>query len=196
MTHSFPGYASLMQYFQAGFTEDRVDPSKVALYDDTTQMTFNELDIMSSKVAQVLKDQLGPEFTNENPDGDFVFGICAPPCNRLVTLIFGIMKLGGAYVPYDTSFPEDRVIRITTVAKPLLIISDSHETTLRKFDPVKFRTHVVTLEDVWAKAEQIEIESTAVAPIGPGGNMSERVAIVLFTSGSSGEPKGVRLTHR
>src|SRR4051812_26767020 len=93
----------------------KIDPSKVALVEDEVQHTFHQLDESSGLMAEAIRTIVKEHFRNLNPDADMVIGICLPPSDKLVLALFAIMKLGAAYLPYDVSFPEDRVVKITKV---------------------------------------------------------------------------------
>jgi len=54
-------------------------------------------------------------YKNGNPDQDTIIGVCIAPSERLVFCLFAIAKLGAAYLPFDVTFPEERVTKIVKV---------------------------------------------------------------------------------
>lgn len=144
---AFPGNASLSQYFTVGFTESRIDAESVALIHDEHRYTFMELENISDKMAEILKETL-KSIRNQNPDSDSVIAICIPPSSKLIFVLFAIYKIGACYVPIDVSFPEDRVFKIVKDCKPILIISDHHANCLSKFDIVKEQAKVLSTQDL------------------------------------------------
>ena len=190
----YPGNVSTVQYFQQFMNKHRIQ-SKVALVDEEKETTFGQLDEISTKLALAIKSIAEKQkLENKNPDGDWVVGLCLPPCDRLLYSIFAIHKLGCAYVPIDRTFPENRVVGITSSSRPILIISDGVESTLEKFKIVADELPTISYAELFPIAEKIELGP--VDPFPSAKDMSERIAIILYTSGSSGPPKGVRLSHR
>jgi acyl-coenzyme A synthetase/AMP-(fatty) acid ligase len=204
--HSVPGPISLVEYFQEGIQLGRISLDQTALNYEEKQYTFADLDRFSTKLAQILWAEIGGnEILNLNPNQDVVIGLCLPPSEKLIYCIFAILKLGASYVPFDQNFPTDLVYRIVENCRPVLIISDCDPTCLNKFDTVLKLTQVNDVESIFSRVDECiseqslnqlktniqKMESLPGLPV-----MSERAAIILYTSGSSGEPNGVRVTHR
>jgi len=187
------------QYFQASIAEGRIPGDEIAIIDEEKHHTFREFDLFSTKLARIIRTEVGGvDINTSNPDGDIVIGLCLPPSDKLLLSIFAILKLGAAYIPFDIHFPEERVIRIVENSRPVLIITDTHGPIIAKFNPVVKITKVMDIDKLISKVLDVKINASLnlVEPVPGLASKAERVAIVLYTSGSSGEPKGVRLTHR
>lgn len=149
-------------------------PDRPAVSDDTTSLTYAELDRRSDLVAAALRARgAGP--------GHRVAYHLRRGTPVFVTLL-GILKAGAAYVPVDTRYPDARRDLMLTESRPTLVVTDPGGTA-----------QVASAgREVW--------EYTVEGLPQPGGPLpdvhEEYAACVLFTSGSSGTPKGVVLEHR
>ncbi|MFG6200631.1 amino acid adenylation domain-containing protein [Nonomuraea sp. JJY05] len=145
-----------------------------AVTDRSATLTFDELDAWSNAVAARLSAHgVGP--------GDVV-AFQLDRGNRLFAVLLGILKAGAAYVAVDPRHPRARrTAMIARARAKVLVIEEPAD------DPGEPGTTVVRLGQ-----EPVPKHAGETPARGPG---AQDMACVLFTSGSSGEPKAVALGH-
>jgi amino acid adenylation domain-containing protein len=161
---------------------------------DGAAMTYSELARLSDELRDRLR-QLGVR------PGDRV-GVCLRKSADAVASLFGILKAGAAYVPVDSTAPPSRnafIFRNCTVK--VLIVEARLATALQQeFSEAGFAPPFIIVEGVGGGVplrqalERLKLENPAPsAPSSP--RESSELAYILYTSGSTGQPKGVMLTH-
>ncbi|MEV8375653.1 amino acid adenylation domain-containing protein [Kribbella sp. NPDC056861] len=158
---------------------DRVQagPDLVALVtEDGTELTYGEFDARVNALARLLIDQ-GVRV------GDRV-AVAMTRSVDLVVALAGVMRAGAAYVPIDPGYPAERIKHILDDAAPVVVITD-HDTA---------ETHALRIDDHDVQQRLATGERTAPVLARPLNVLD--AAVVIFTSGTTGVPKGVAVTHR
>jgi amino acid adenylation domain-containing protein len=153
-------------------------PDAVAVIHEDRRLTYGELDRRSSQLAHHLRDlEVGPEV---------VVGLLVERSAEMVVGLLGILKAGGAYLPLDPSYPPERLAHmLTDVRAPLLVTQAGLEHVLPEHG-----IRVVRLDANWK-------EIAAAPTTMPAGDvLPDNLAYVTYTSGSTGQPKGVMTKHR
>ena len=149
-------------------------PDAVAIEDGERRLTYAELDAAGAGIAAGLRAA--------GVEDEEAVGVCLPRSWQAVAAFLGVARSGTAYVPVSPDYPTDRQRRLLDLAGARVVLTGAdHDrglpTELRRLD---------------AETLALSGDGGEVA-VAPGG---DRLAYVLFTSGSTGEPKGVEVTHR
>lgn len=155
----------------------RKNPGRIAVADNSMQLTYGELDDRANRLAYQLKT-LGVA-------ADTVVAVCMRRSSLSVLALLAVLKAGGAYLPVDQSHPRDRLSFILTDANTPLVLSDS--TVADRLPEGGWRVILLDCEGVTRKTPA----DWRTNPICP-----EHLAYVIYTSGSTGMPKGVEIMHQ
>ncbi|XP_045592586.1 beta-alanyl-bioamine nonribosomal peptide synthetase ebony [Procambarus clarkii] len=137
-----------------------------------------------------------------------IIALCLPRSPQLVALILAIWKQGWAYVPLDPSVPALRTLYVVRDAEPSCVITDAHtsikirqlecDTTITpevaplNHSPYSLADRILDIGDWDGNFSSMDAEDTSCDSGVRTGD--KRVACILYTSGSTGNPKGVLLT--
>ncbi len=104
-----------------------------------------------------------------------------------IVAILAIIKVGAVYVPLDTTSPEARTAEVLRVAEIKFVLTQASLRRRVTMDNVS----VIAFDQEWAQIEKMPLDESTQFAGGP-----EDLAYVMFTSGTTGKPKGVCVTHR
>ncbi len=154
-------------------------PGHVALELDSTQLTYAQLESRANRLAHHLIG-LGVQ------PGELV-GLCATRSIELVVAILGILKAGAAYAPLDPAYPAERLaLMIKDTGSRVILASSEAADAVRSSG-----AQVLLLEELQQLAAAAPDVAPSTALAGP-----TAAAYVMYTSGSTGLPKGVVVPHR
>ena len=159
--------------------EEQVEktPSTVAVTFEDQQLTYRELNHRANQLAHYLK-RLGVT-------AETVVGICLDRSLEMVIGVLGILKAGSAYLPLDPNYPKDRLGFMLEDSRASIILTKQRFVEQFRHD----RHTLVCLDAEWEKIAREGIANlmSSVTP--------DNLAYVLYTSGSTGAPKGVMIEH-
>lgn len=154
---------------------------------------YRALNNSANKIARGILKIVRSQKLQPNQENSWVVVCCMKHSMNLITTLLAIWKSGAAYVPISpniTEHPTSRVEHILKDVRPFLIICDDDYQDIETFKG----TLVLKFSDIWklTLAESIEniprVHTLA-------GREENPLAVVLYTSGSSGNSKGVKMTH-
>jgi natural product biosynthesis luciferase-like monooxygenase protein len=155
-------------------------PDATALVFDEQELSYAELNARANRLAAQLREQgVGP---------DVLVGVCVERSLEMMIGLLAIHKAGGAYVPLDPTYPKERIgFMLQDSQAPVLLTQLS---LMAKLPP--HNATVICLDaDTAAGAADLAVSANVETAQDP-----ESLAYVLYTSGSTGNPKGVMVTHR
>ena len=161
----------------------KATPHNTAVVYKDRRYTYAEVDAISSRIASYLqRRQMG--------EGDVV-SVLIPRCEWMAIASLGILKAGCAYQPLDPSYPKERLNFMMHDAQARLLIADSQ---LRDIVD-EYEGEVLLIENGELRLD--DDGTGADAPEAGCQSMPtpDSLFILLYTSGSTGVPKGCQLTH-
>lgn len=153
-------------------------PHRLAVRMRNNSMTYNDLNELANRIARAILQKRGR--------GSEPIAILIGQDVKAIAALLGISKAGKFYIPLDPSFPRERNSYMVNDTQAALIITNHRNAEL---------------------AEQLSCDSSVIIDVddirenAPCGDLNLSVSLddlfaVVYTSGSTGEPRGVRLTHR
>ncbi|QND46511.1 amino acid adenylation domain-containing protein (plasmid) [Rhizobium lusitanum] len=144
--------------------------SKEALRFDGQSLTYAELDRRTAALAEALVER--------GARRDAIIAVTLPRSIELVVALIATLRAGAAYMPLDLNHPKERLERIISSSRPVVVLgADDAEAlgTVPAFPPL-----------AWPDKPR----GTTPAEVA-----GDSAAYVIYTSGSTGEPKGVVVEH-
>jgi amino acid adenylation domain-containing protein len=152
-------------------------PQRIAVKSRNHEWTYQDLDRVVSNVSQSILRRRGPEEERIA----LLFEHDAP----MIAGMLGALQAGRTYVPLDPHHPTERLRQIIEHSEAAAILTNSKNLALAR-ELAADGVQLINIDSVESTATQIALPAIK----------SDRLAYILYTSGSTGQPKGVMQNHR
>ncbi|WP_462160305.1 non-ribosomal peptide synthetase [Pseudoalteromonas maricaloris] len=172
----YPNTQCIHELFEARAAQT---PEAIAIVDNQHTISYRALNERANQLANYLID-------NHQLKTEQLVGLCVTRSINMMVSILAILKVGGAYVPLDPLSPPARIKAIIKDAELRLILADrTHLPVLRGFTGQTLVIEALGIESFCTK--NIHNFEQQLTP--------SNLAYVYYTSGSTGQPKGVMIEH-
>ena len=164
-----------------------LEPEQRAVAYGEESLTYRELYDRCLDLALVLQAE------GVGPDG--IVGLCAERSLEMMSGIMGTVMAGGAYLPLDPSYPDERLTYMLADSRARVVLTQGRwKERIRAL--AGSETTLIALDDDWS-----EVASRANALRAEGAELRREagprnLCYVIYTSGSTGRPKGVLVEHQ
>lgn len=157
-------------------TQARNNPDKIALVDGDTCLTYRELDILTNQLANHLRQY---DIQANDP-----VGILLEKCHEYIIACIAILKAGGAYLHLELAYPSNFLQQIFADAQPKVILTkQQHQANIASHNV----TALCLDHNIWREAATTPVTASA---------SNHSLAIIGYSSGTTGKPKGICVSHR
>ncbi|HYC29469.1 MAG TPA: non-ribosomal peptide synthetase, partial [Chitinophagaceae bacterium] len=157
----------------------RKTPGATAVIHSQEAITYQQLNERANQLSRCLA-KLGVK--NEQ-----LVAVCLDRSIEMLVAVIGILKVGAAYVPIDTTYPSERITYMLRDARSTIVISSSACAASQSMPKDIQVINIDNEHELFAK-EPATDPGVLIKP--------SQLAYVMYTSGSTGKPKGVMIEHK
>ncbi len=178
----YPDDKNIVQLFEEIVLRYPFNPAVVC---KNRELSYAALNSKANRLARYLKEH------HAVAPGEAI-GVLVPPTENTIVVLLAILKSGGAYVPIDPEYPDERIKHILSESRTKIFLTQHEQVgrLARLAEEVEVDCQVLNLDDLWGMNGQNDSNLVGINA-DPDTN-----AYIIFTSGSTGKPKGCQISHR
>jgi surfactin family lipopeptide synthetase A len=174
--YTYPKNTTIHQLFEE---QAKRSPANIAVEYDDKGITYQQLNNKANHLAMVLREK------GVVPNG--IVGILIRRSPELIISILGVLKAGGSYLGIDTDLPGERINLLISNSQCRLVIAGAQSVSNLKLN-YSPKAEIINIDDL----DLPDFESSNVKNI----NSTNDLAYLIYSSGTTGEPKGIMIEHR
>ena len=171
----YPANKNITELFEE---QAAAKPNAVAVVFEQQQLTYKQLNEQANQLAHYL--------VQKGVQAGTLIPLCMGRSLELMVAILGILKSGGAYVPIDPLYPEERITYMLEDTAANIVVSSAANMG-------RFAHSSALVVDFDNDRGLINLQSITNPDLKPA---ATGLAYVMYTSGSTGRPKGVMVSHK
>ncbi|MDW7614145.1 amino acid adenylation domain-containing protein [Peribacillus simplex] len=168
----YPRVKTIQELFEE---QAEKNPEHIAVVFEHQRINYKNLNKKANQIARVLRKK------GIKPDS--IVGIMTESSIEAMIGVLGILKAGGAYLPIDKNYPIERIQYMLKDSSAQILLTSGD-----KEESIGFNGEWLHL-----KAENLYEEDSSNLPVI---NSAENLAYIMYSSGSTGAPKGILVEHR
>lgn len=153
------------------------NPEKLAVKFQHIELNYKALNQYANQLANLL--------ISKGIESQDVVAVSLERTPCLIVTMLAIFKIGAIYVPINPKYPDDRIKYVLSDSKASIIIANHQENLAEEYLP-----HVVLLDDNYETIKKYAKSDVSVTK-----PSIDNIAYIMYTSGTTGYPKGVMIKH-
>lgn len=177
----YPQDKTVCQLFES---QAKQAPNNIALVFAERSLTYQQLNQKSNQLARIIRKQYYAHTQNELKP-DTLIALCVERSLDMIITILAVLKAGAAYVPIDPTYPKDRIRYILEDTQSQILLTQ--QSVFSSIQNEIIDQAAILVEAIFPCEEDAGDLTSFSQP--------RDLAYVLYTSGTTGMPKGVMLEH-